>query len=120
MNELGKRLQELRQAKEISLQKVSSDLNVSNAAICKWENGINEPKASYIYKLAQYYGTTSDYLLGLEDDFGQKSIPTPNTYSAEERKLIEDYRTLSPALKKMLQDTIQTWQRSEANKKLKA
>lgn len=99
---------------------MSLDLNVSNAAICKWENGINEPKASYIYKLAQYYGVSSDYLLGLEDDFGQKVIEPSSAFTTEEIKLIEDYRALSPALKKMLQDTIATWQRSEANKKLKA
>lgn len=116
MNELGKRLQELRQAKEISLQQASLDLNVSNAAICKWENGINEPKASYIYRLAQYYGTSSDYLLGLEDEFGQ-NLSSSNLYSPEEKQLIEDYRKLSPALKEMLRDTIQTWQRSDVNKK---
>lgn len=88
--------------------------------IWAYENGTAKPPYDVLIEYAKLFDVSTDYLLGLEDDFGQKSIPTQSTYSAEEQQLIQDYRTLSPALKKMLQDTIATWQRSEANKKLKA
>jgi len=40
---------------------------VTQKAIDFGEKGINEPKASYIIKLAKFFGVSSDYLLGIED-----------------------------------------------------
>ena len=116
MNKLSMRLQELRQSKGVSLQKASSDLGVSNAAICKWENGVNEPKASYLYKLAQYYSVSIDYLLGLEDDFGVKSVESTSDFiSEEERQFLKDYRSLNFACKKLVKQTIETLKNSTAS-----
>lgn len=116
----SKILRDLRETNSLSQKEVAEACNLSTQCISALETGTRNPTGSTIKTLAEYFQVTADYLLEIEDDFGQKSIPTPSTYSAEERKLIEDYRTLSPALKKMLQDTIATWQHSEANKKLKA
>ena len=61
----SERLRELREAKGLSMIALSQKIGVSDAAICKWENATNEPKASYIYLLAEFFEVTTDYLLGL-------------------------------------------------------
>lgn len=42
-------------------------IDVSDATIIRWENNQNDIKAEQLAKLAQYFGVTTDYLLGLED-----------------------------------------------------
>lgn len=61
------RIRELREEKNISRKTLAEAIGVNTRAISYWENGVNEPKASYIYKLAQYFNVSSDYLLGLEE-----------------------------------------------------
>ena len=60
------RLKELRQENKLSQQKLAETIGVTQKAIDFWEKGINEPKASYIIKLAKFFGVTTDYLLGIE------------------------------------------------------
>lgn len=117
----SKILKDLRETYSLSQKEVANACNLSTQCISALETGTRNPTGSTIKTLAEYFQVTADYLLELEDDFGQRQPRNDaNGLNAEERQLIEDYRNLSPALKKMLQDTIQTWQRSEANKKLKA
>jgi len=68
----GKILRELREEKQISRYQLAKIIGVSDQAIKYWEEEINEPKLSYIRKLAIFYDVTSDYLLGLEDESGTK------------------------------------------------
>lgn len=35
----------------------------TTAAVSKWINGISEPKGDSLYKIAQYLGVTTEYLL---------------------------------------------------------
>lgn len=67
-NNLQTRLKELRLEKNLSQKKLAQEICVTQKAIDFWEKGINEPKASYIIKLAKFFGVSSDYLLGIEDD----------------------------------------------------
>lgn len=64
---IGKTINELRIEKNISQQQLAAEIGVSRRAITFWESGINEPKATYIARLATFFGVTSDYLLGLEN-----------------------------------------------------
>lgn len=61
---INERIKELRNDKEISQQALAKAIGVSQKAIDYWERGVNEPKASYIILLADYFGVTADYLLG--------------------------------------------------------
>lgn len=60
------RLKELRIEQNLSQQKLAEQIGVTQKAIDFWEKGINEPKASYIIKLAKFFSVTTDYLLGIE------------------------------------------------------
>ncbi|MBR4002503.1 MAG: helix-turn-helix transcriptional regulator [Clostridia bacterium] len=42
-------------------------IGVTQKAIDFWKKQINEPKASYIIALSNFFGVSSDYLLGIED-----------------------------------------------------
>ncbi|HRF36649.1 MAG TPA: helix-turn-helix transcriptional regulator [Clostridia bacterium] len=62
--ELAKNLKALRIEYNLSQQKLANAIGVSQKAIDYWEKGINEPKASYILLLAEYFDVSCDFLLG--------------------------------------------------------
>lgn len=68
------RLNQLLRENDISMYKLAKDLNVSKQSVIYWCKGVNEPKISYVRQLALYFDVTSDYLLGLEDDTGAKTV----------------------------------------------
>ncbi len=61
---LGKILKELRNEKSLSQQELAKQIGVSQKAIDYWEREVNEPKASYIVKLADFFEISTDYILG--------------------------------------------------------
>ena len=53
------------------------------STISFWENGVNEPKASYIVAVAKVFSVSSDYLLGLKDTMrptGLTGLPYPSQH----------------------------------------
>lgn len=67
MENLGNVIKELRNAKGLTQPELAKLVGVSNGMISIWENNINEPKATYIKRLAIALGVSADYLLGLKD-----------------------------------------------------
>lgn len=67
MKNLGQTIKELRTEKGLTQPELAKLVGVSNGIISIWENNINEPKATYIKRLASVLGVTSDYLLGLTE-----------------------------------------------------
>lgn len=63
----AERLKSLRIEKGIGQNKLADDLDLSNASISYWENCKQEPTVGAIYKLANYFDVSSDYLIGLDD-----------------------------------------------------
>lgn len=61
------RLRELRTDKQMSMKQLAVAIGTTDAAISNWENGINEPKISYVIRLCQFFDVSADYLLGIED-----------------------------------------------------
>ncbi len=61
---IGKRIFELRTECKISQLALAKIIGVSQKAIDYWERGVNEPKASYIILLADFFNVSADYLLG--------------------------------------------------------
>ncbi|MDR1094639.1 MAG: helix-turn-helix domain-containing protein [Clostridiales bacterium] len=64
-NIFGERLRELREDYEISQSKLADILNISQRAISYWERGEKEPDIDMIRRLAKYFRTSTDYLLGM-------------------------------------------------------
>jgi len=64
MTELGIILTRLRQEKGIGQKELSAHLNLSIGTISNYENSIHSPDLNTLHKLADYFGVTTDYLLG--------------------------------------------------------
>jgi len=54
----------LRQERRISQRKAAAELQVSQALLSHYENGVREPGLSFVVRAADYYGVSCDYLLG--------------------------------------------------------
>lgn len=67
MKVFGERLRALRTETKLSAKQLANAIQVSDAAIINWENNVNDIKGEYLVKLAQFFGVSTDYLLGLED-----------------------------------------------------
>lgn len=65
--EIGMKIKELRLEKGLSQAAVAQAVGVSKRAIIFWEQGVNEPKASYIARLSTFFEVSADYLLGLKE-----------------------------------------------------
>ena len=67
------RLNKLIDENKMSKYKLAQDIGVSKQAVFWWCSGVNEPKISYLKKIAEYFDVSCDYLLGLEDENGTKT-----------------------------------------------
>lgn len=61
---IGEIIKELRTERGLSQAALAKEIGVSQKAVDYWERGINEPKASYIAALAEFFGVSCDELLG--------------------------------------------------------
>ena len=61
------KLKKLCDEKGISTYKACTDIGLNRAAVAKWKNG-SIPSGSTAAKLADYFGVTTDYLLGKETE----------------------------------------------------
>lgn len=63
---IAESIKELRVERGLSQAALAKAIGVSQKAIDYWERGLNEPKASYIILLSDFFDVTADYLLGRE------------------------------------------------------
>lgn len=68
MKVLSVRLKELREESGLSQQALAKRIGVSQKAVDFWEKSVNEPKASYIVALCDFFDISADYLLGRTDE----------------------------------------------------
>ena len=66
-NNFKAKLKELRNELNLLQKQLAMDLGVTQACIGKWETGDREPSLDDLIKVANYFGVSTDYLLGLED-----------------------------------------------------
>lgn len=61
------RLSELRKTKGVSQQVVADFVDVDRSTYSRYENGEVRPDINTITKLAGYFGVSTDYLLGIDN-----------------------------------------------------
>lgn len=62
------RLKELREEQNLSIKQLAKELQVSDAAVSRWERGLRIPSIENLYNIAVFFKVSSDFLLGLRDD----------------------------------------------------
>lgn len=75
---LGERIQECRQKAGMSQEKVAELVGVSRQAVTKWEAGQSSPNTANLFKLAEIFGTTVDFLLSPDNE--AKQSPAEQIY----------------------------------------
>ena len=63
---IGEKIKLLRKEQDVTQEKLATYLNISYQAISKWENGTAYPDISLLPAIANFFGVTSDELLGLK------------------------------------------------------
>ena len=62
--DLGKSIYELRKEKGVTQEELAAELGVTAAAVSKWEKGNTLPDVLMVCAIADYFGVTTDALLG--------------------------------------------------------
>ena len=67
--DFGTRLSELLKERNIAQAVLAKHIDVSQRAVSKWINHQSEPTASSIIKCAHYFSVSTDYMLGVSNDY---------------------------------------------------
>lgn len=88
----------------MSQQRLAEELNVTQAMISKYEQGVSEPDIGMIKRIAEYFGVSSDYLLEMSDDKISVSV---SGLSKEEKDVLFGFKRLDKIQKARLQAYLQ-------------
>ncbi|MCT7671628.1 MAG: helix-turn-helix domain-containing protein [Lactobacillus iners] len=94
--EIGGRISIELKKKNISQKQLAERINLSETVVSRYISGEREPKANVLANIATALNTTSDYLLGIEeDDFDHPRIKrmlarNANKMSKEEKRELID------------------------------
>ncbi len=72
------RLKDIREDRDITQQEIAEYLHVKQNTYSQYESGKRQLPVDIVIALAQYYGVTTDYLLGVSD--------IPNPYRVKQKQ----------------------------------
>ncbi len=84
-------IKKLRQEKGISQQKLADAIQVSQPSINKYENHDIEPDIEILWRMADFFDTSIDYIVGRQSD--RHDVST--AYSNQETELLRSFYRLS-------------------------
>lgn len=67
MEIFAERLKDLRIDKNLSLRQLANELQIRDTTIGRWERMLRVPNIIELKKIAEFFGVSADYLLGLQD-----------------------------------------------------
>jgi transcriptional regulator with XRE-family HTH domain len=101
-------IKELRKSKDYSADYVAEKIDIPAGSYKKYESGILNPGVPVVIKLADFYGVSTDYLLG-RTDIKAMAGTTPAEQldvTAAEQEIIRRYAEFPEDLRLLLLDTI--------------
>ena len=66
--DFGTVLKQLRKSHSLTQSELGASVRLSKAVVSKYENGMGFPTFDMLIRLADYFGVTTDYLLGMAKD----------------------------------------------------
>lgn len=63
-----RRIRDLREDRDLTQKQIAHLLGMSQTGYSKYETGENDIPTAFLIKLADFYKTTTDYLLGKTDE----------------------------------------------------
>ena len=85
-------LSQLRKERGCSQKKAAADLGISQALLSHYEKGIRECGLDFVIKCSEYYGVTTDYLLGLTPTNSINVDGLPTEFVSHIVQIIDDYK----------------------------
>lgn len=101
---IGTKLKELRTKKGVTISQLCDELQMNQNTYAKYERNERDVSTETLSKLADFYGVTTDYLLGRE--------PAPNPFAdlgldeAGEQEMLKQYMSFEPEVRAMLMDVL--------------
>ena len=75
MDNYYRRLRDLREDHDLTQEQVAAFLGMKQSQYSRYERGVRDLPTDILIRLARYYKTSTDYLLGLTNQ--RKPYPTP-------------------------------------------
>ena len=101
-----KRIKALREAVELSQDRLGKIVAVSQQSINSYENTNTEPDIKTLSRLADYFNTSIDYLVEYTDIPHKIEPVTPCELNEKELWVMEAYRMLPPKRKMLLEQLL--------------
>lgn len=89
----------------ITKNKLLIDLNLSKNSFVDWEKRGSIPSADTVVKFAEYFGVSTDYLLGVTDRPNHAEPPAPEM-TEQDKEFCSDYLNLSEQGKEYMRQTM--------------
>lgn len=106
---LGSRIKDLRLKQGMTQKQLAEKIGIREATLSRYENDKRDTQWEILGRIAEHLNTSSDYLLGLSDDFIPKHlINNSGTLSKEHLELILQYERLSQENKVRIKERIET------------
>ncbi len=96
----GTRLSYLLEMEQISQQQLSQELNISPSTLNGYLKNRRQPDYKTLQRVAAYFGTSTDYLLGMTS---VRESPA-GSLSSEESHLVDMYRLMTDTGQSMMMD----------------
>lgn len=96
---IGETLTTLRKKRRLSRQAFADELGISVHTYIKYETQNVKPTYETLCKIADFYGVTTDYLLGRETASEQETLSSLNLTETE-KVFIRNYAKLNPEKRK--------------------
>lgn len=101
----------LRQEHGISQQKLADAIHVSQPSINKYENHNIEPELEILKRMADYFHTSVDFIIGHTDVRRRVEAVEPCSLNSREMELITRFRSLNDEEKACVETVVQTLQK---------
>lgn len=105
-----KRLKSMRESLGLSQAGLAEIIGITQQAINKYENSSTEPDIENLTKLAEFFDTSIDYLVGATDVAPGEEDTGDYQFSSKELKVMEKYKTLSDDNQKLINKTLDALQ----------
>lgn len=86
---INDRIRELRESTGMSARKFAETIGIKYTTYYGYETGAREPGSDFIVKFADYFGVTTDYILGIDT----KKSPEPE-YPEEDKLSMDELVTM--------------------------
>lgn len=89
---LGENIRRLRQERGLCQEELGRRIGASKQSVSNWENGNITPSIDLLLRLADFFGVSTDYLLGRNNQRTLDATGLTNAQATHIQQIIDDLR----------------------------